>query len=361
MMVTKQLTDWAVRSRHSYIYNENESFDIIKLETAEGYAFSMENEYNQAASGAVAYLGGMIGTLLFSGVMRTYVLKLSVDHNTWSKESLKGLKAELKGIAVPAYVNGLLTLSMKKNSHNDKTYETMREAANITSRYLQGQGVRMPQECVYCQMGSCDDFDTTPRTGSILKPAHARCVSQKRREMLATQEKRKEKEGYFPGLLMLIPGLLVGSIPVGIAMYLGFYFGYVNLFLYFLIPLIALPFYHRANGKAAFGVLPFIIILTGIVIAALVILGEGIWFVVSYDNRTWEDFISRRLMDAGYISGLLPKMIVYWIGGLLGVVIAYISLLRNGKKRNIRYEAMQLAIKAAEQDMYNMDLYNRQI
>lgn len=340
-MVTKQLAEWARKNGYRYIHNENEDYNVIEKRTEEGYAFSLCSEEDTTSSSAAAGVAGALGAIAMSQVARKYVVRLSVDDKTWNKEMWKSLKQELKGIATPAYVKGQLSFSMKKNSHKEETYNNMNAAVITTSRFLSGHGVKMPDTCVHCGQGYCDDFDTTKKTGSCLGPAHASCVRQKQREALEKLEKSKKNERYFPALLLLIPGIIVGCIPAVIALIGGFYGSIINLIMFFLIPIIALPFYRKANGTAKWGVIPVILILTMLTTTILVVVGDILWVGEQYGRISLDLYIIGLRRDLEYMITLILEVMVSWIPGIIGVIIAYVSLKRKNKSRDARLEALR--------------------
>jgi len=333
-MVTKQLADWANRNGYRYINNEEDTFNIIEKRTPEGYTFSLGSEYDQNTGGIVTYLGGVVGSLLFAPFSQKYVVKLAVDDSTWNKGVLKVLSKELKGLANPVYMKGQLSMTMKRNSHNDDTYANMCEAAAITSRCLSANGVKIPSVCVHCQRGECDDFDTGKKTGAYLYPAHSGCARQRIKESLNKMEENKKKERYFPALLVLILGIVVGCIPAAIALVAEFYGSIINLIMYLLIPIIAVPFYRKAHGKAGWGVIPVALILTGIVITALAVAGDYLWVLNEYGGLELNGYFYLIMLDVTYLSGLIVAIVISWIPGLIGVIIAYISLRQKNKKQD---------------------------
>ncbi|MDL2301526.1 hypothetical protein LJC58_04130 [Lachnospiraceae bacterium OttesenSCG-928-D06] len=360
-MVTKNQKNWATRNGYTYIYGERPETDVIMYKTNEGYSFSMCEETNQGAAYGAAYAGGLIGTLLLSSALQQYVVKLAIDHDTWSKEIGKAvnkeLKKELKGIAVPSYIKGTFTVTMKKGAHTDKTYEAMCEAANITSKFLYRNGVRMPSECIHCKTEHCDTVDLTKKTGTILYTAHSRCVNEKNKEKLQIMDAREENGGYIKGLLALIPGIIVASIPALVVFYLGFYFWPVQLLMFLLVPIIALSFYKGAKGKGNIFIFLVIVILSLAAIAALVVVGEGIWFLTSYSNRTLDDFINRCLLNETFMNRLTIQIAVYCAAGFIGCIIAYINLKSSNKKQIQREEEMRAAFKTAEQSQFYQGMY----
>lgn len=340
-MVTKQLEEWASRNQCRFVHNENSEFNIIEKRTNEGYAFSISAESDTTAMSVAQGLVGVLGSAAMSSLAKKYVIGLAIDVNTWKKEMLKNLKNELKGLASPSFVKGHLFLMMKKNSHTDDTYSNMMTVIDKVSKLLYQQGVKMPDSCIYCKQDCCDDFDTTKKTGTFLQPAHSRCVQKNVREALEKLEERKRKEGYFPALLVLLIGLVIGCIPAVFVLLGGYYGGIVNFIMYIFIPIIGVSFYRKANGTAKGGIFPILLILTVVVISALVIFGDFLWLNEEYGGLGWGLYWAGITYDFEYITFIAVEAIISWLTGLAGVVIAFNSLRNKSKNNNARLEALR--------------------
>lgn len=345
-MVTKQLEAWASRNGCRFVHNENSECNIIEKRTNEGYAFSLSAESDTTTMSVAQGFAGVLGSVVAASLAKKYVIKLAFDENTWKKEMLKGLKNELKGLASPTYLKGQLSLMMKKNSHKEDTYNNMISVIDKASKFLYHQGVKMPDSCVYCKQSHCDDFDITKKTGTFLWPAHSRCVQKNVREALEKMEERKRKEGYFPALLALLIGLLIGCIPAGIALLVGFNGGIINFIMYIFIPIIAVHFYRKANGTAKGGIFPIILILTGIIILALALLTDFLWLNKQLGGLSLGFYLAGLnwlgiTYDMAYITFIGVKVIISWLTGLIGVVIAFNSLRRKSKSDDARLETLR--------------------
>lgn len=340
-MVTKQLEEWANRNNYRFVHNENSEFNIIEKRTDEGYAFSLNAESDTTTMSVAQGLVGVLGSFAAASLAKKYVIKLAIDENTWKKEILKDLKNEIKGIATPAYMKGQLSLTMKKNSHKEETFNNMVSVIDKVSKFLYHQGVKMPDTCIYCKQSHCDDFDTTKKTGTFLRPAHSRCVQNNVREALEKLEERKRKEGYFPALLVLLIGLVIGCIPAGLALLAGFYGGIINFIMYIFIPMIAVYFYRKANGTSKGGIFPILLILTGIAILVLVLLGDFLWLNEEYGGISLGLYWAGITYSIEYIAFIAVEVIISWLTGLAGVIIAFNSLKNKSKSDNARLEALR--------------------
>ena len=334
-MVTPQLATWAVGKGYRYMHGKLDAHDMIARPEG-SYIFSFSRESDSSKQAGAQALFGLIGALAASSYSQGYFVKLDIDRNTWQNQILKELKRELKGTAVPSYVKGLLSIRIKRATHDEQTFEAMEQTVYSTAGILKSHGVSMNGYCVHC--GStydgqpCDEVDVAYKGGLALRPAHAACVKEQSIQRLQKLQNSQKAWFFLPALFVAMIGVLLGTVVGLLFVFLEFYFSVANFLAYFIIPMIGFSLYKKVRGPVKWYIIPFMLLLTGISITILVTWGDFMYIRSEYGNISLMKYLDA-WEDAEFFRGVMIEMLISYIPGLIGVIMGWFSLKQDKKRR----------------------------
>ncbi len=284
------------------------------------------------------YVGGLVGALMSArgGANAGLTAAVPLEADQYSKENAAALKQAFKEVAVVVFIKtqNILELRIKSGVKTETSVDRLNAAINILDEQIPLLGLKVRQNCFFCQQPNCDDM---VENEGVHYPAHNRCKKEQAYQIAKEIDENITGGNYGLAILCAVLGGIVGSVPSILALALA---DYLVAFLFAVIPLAAHFGYRKGKGIMSMAT-PFLIALISVICTVLIIgvtvyyqisreFGEALPIPLFFELLTYPDLF--RIVTAQFIQALIFTA--------LGLFISWKFINTNNREKLAKAKAL---------------------